>query len=240
MKLTQWHFPKPIGILTAALLGFSVFIVIGGIVSVQLVHLAQDMPQYQTNIRQKLKNFKESTPKIFSRISQVTDALEKETFSGQASGNDKEVEIKPTPVVIHQSVPLIFYQITNVFSFLLGPLGVGILVTIFVISILFNREDLRERFITLVSRGNLNLATQVIDDAAKRITKYLLMNLIVNAVFGIIVGLGLYFIGVPNPVLWGLLATFLRFIPFLGIWIAAAFPVLLAFAIMIQAGLCFS
>jgi hypothetical protein len=96
---------------------------------------------------------------------------------------------------------------------------------------LFQREDLRDRFIKLVSAGKLNVATQAVDDAASRVSRYLGMQLIVNATYGVPIGIGLFFIGIPNALLWGLLATILRFIPFVGPWIAAAFPVALSAAV---------
>jgi hypothetical protein len=96
---------------------------------------------------------------------------------------------------------------------------------------LFQREDLRERFLKLVSAGKLNVATQAIDDAASRVSRYLGMQLIVNGLYGVPIGIGLFFIGIPNALLWGLLATILRFIPFVGPWIAAAFPVALSLAV---------
>jgi PAS domain-containing protein len=99
------------------------------------------------------------------------------------------------------------------------------------VAMLLGREDLRDRFIKVVSSGQLNLATEALDDAARRVSRYLLMQLVVNASYGIPIGLGLYFIGIPNAPLWGLLATLLRFIPFLGPWIAASFPVVLSVAI---------
>jgi predicted PurR-regulated permease PerM len=77
----------------------------------------------------------------------------------------------------------------------------------------------------------LNVTTQALDDAAARVSRYLLMNLVVNVTYGLPVGIGLYFMGVPNAILWGLLATLLRFIPYVGPWVAASFPVALAFAV---------
>src|SRR5262249_36220773 len=86
------------------------------------------------------------------------------------------------------------------------------------------------RFIYLVGRGRLNITTQAIDDAAERVSRYLGAQLMVNSAYGIPIGVGLYFIGIPNAALWGLLAIVLRFVPYLGPWIAASFPVALSLA----------
>ena len=96
---------------------------------------------------------------------------------------------------------------------------------------LLNREDMRDRLIGLIGAGRINLTTQAIGEASERVSRYLFMQLVVNAGFGIPFGIALYFIGIPNAMLWGLLATLLRFIPYAGIWIAIAMPVTLAFAI---------
>ena len=114
---------------------------------------------------------------------------------------------------------------------LVAPIATAGLVVVFVIFMLLQREDLRDRVLRLVGARDVARATEAMDDAAKRISRYLLMQLIINVLYGIPVGIGLYFLGVPNPILWGLLATVLRFIPYLGPVIAALFPIALSFAV---------
>jgi hypothetical protein len=105
------------------------------------------------------------------------------------------------------------------------------MIAVFTIFILIGREDLRNRFIHLASGGRLTVMTQALDEAASRIQRYLLLQSAVNAFYGIIVGLGLYFIGIPNPWLWGFVAGILRFLPYVGPPLAAFLPILLASAI---------
>jgi hypothetical protein len=112
----------------------------------------------------------------------------------------------------------------------LGPLGTAALVLILLIFMLLQREELRNRFIRLIGQGRMSTTARAMDDAGARVSKYLLMQLVVNVTYGIPVAVGLYFIGVPNAILWGALAVILRFIPYLGPWIAAAFPILLSLA----------
>jgi hypothetical protein len=114
---------------------------------------------------------------------------------------------------------------------ILAPLGTAALVIVFVIFMLLGREDLRDRLIHLIGRGHLQATTQALDDAGHRVSRYLLAQLLVNATYGFPIGIGLYFIGIPNAALWGLLATLLRFIPYIGPWIAACFPVALSLAV---------
>jgi hypothetical protein len=105
------------------------------------------------------------------------------------------------------------------------------IVIVLVVFFLIRREDLRDRFIRLVGRGQVTLTTQVLEDAALRVSRYLSMQLLINVIFGAVIATGLYLIGVPNAVLWGILATMLRFIPYIGPWIAAAMPIGLSMAI---------
>jgi predicted PurR-regulated permease PerM len=105
------------------------------------------------------------------------------------------------------------------------------IVIIFVMFFLVRREDLRDRFIRLIGQGQVTVTTQAIDDAASRVSSYLAMQLLINATYGAPVAVGLYLLGIPNAILWGVLATVLRFIPYVGPWIAAVMPIALSLAI---------
>ncbi len=118
---------------------------------------------------------------------------------------------------------------------MLRPTAMWLLVIVFVIFMLAQREDLRDRMLRLVGQGQVNLTTQALDDAASRISRYLVSQAIVNAIYGVAVGVGLFTIGrtlgdrpFPNALLWGLLCGILRFIPYVGPWIGAAMPILLS------------
>jgi hypothetical protein len=119
----------------------------------------------------------------------------------------------------------------SVFGTVLQVLGSVGVVIILVVFFLVRRDDLRDRFILLVGQGQVSLTTQMLEDAGTRVSRYLAAAFLVNAIFGTAVGVGLYLIGVPNPTLWGILATTLRFIPYLGPWLAAAMPIGLSMAI---------
>jgi hypothetical protein len=106
-----------------------------------------------------------------------------------------------------------------------------VIVIVFVIFMLLQQEDLRDRVIRLVGWRQLNLTTKALDEAGQRVSRYLLAQLVVNAAFGILAGVALYFLGVPNPILWAVFAALLRYIPYLGIWIAAILPAVVVFAI---------
>jgi hypothetical protein len=105
------------------------------------------------------------------------------------------------------------------------------MVLVFVIFMLLEREDLRDRLIRLVGADDLHRTTEAMDEAGARVSRYLLMQLIINIAYGIPVAIGLWLIGVPNPILWGVLATVLRFIPYVGPVISSLFPIILSFAV---------
>jgi len=132
---------------------------------------------------------------------------------------------------VTEPTPNAFEALANTLGPFLGPLGTAGIVIVFLIFMLIQREDLRDRLIALTSTTQINLATRAIDDAAQRVSRYLLMQFIVNVTYGIPVAIGLMLMGVPNAVLWGLLCIVLRYIPYVGPWIGAAMPTLLALAV---------
>ena len=113
----------------------------------------------------------------------------------------------------------------------LNPIATFGIVLVIVVFVLLRQEDLRDRFIRLIGSHDLNRTTTALDDAARRLSRYFLTQLALNVVFGLVITAGLYVIGVPRPVLWGIVAALCRFLPYIGAWIAAALPALLAAAV---------
>ncbi len=239
--LRRLRLPRIAAVIVAVTLAF---ILIGGIAFVvgrQVIQLANNLPSYQTTITEKIRSLQASAPGG-GVVDKVTTTIQ--DLSKEISGEDKPAE--PTrppaigsapapqePVTVRleppQAKPLEIIQ--TIVGPLLAPLATAGLVIIFVIFVLLEREDLRDRFIKLAGAGDLQKSTQALNDAAARVSRYLLMQMVVNFTYGIPIGIGLYFIGVPNAVLWGLLAAVLRFVPYLGPFLAALFPIALAIAV---------
>jgi predicted PurR-regulated permease PerM len=137
---------------------------------------------------------------------------------------------EPPKVQVVEPSPTALQVLENTIGPLLRPLATAFIVIVLVIFMLLNREDLRDRLIRLVGQGRLNLTTQALDDAAGRVSKYLLMQSSINGSYAGALCIGLSIIGIPTPLLWGLLAGLLRFIPYVGPWMGAAMPVLLSLA----------
>lgn len=209
----------------------------------QMVDLATKLPDYQKNIQTKLRSFKVPTGGRYTRFSEAVEELKKDLPGAKApdspSSPNPETAFLPEPLVqaplalpvIEKSENNPFQLVRLVLSPLLGPLGTAALVLLLVIFMLLKREDLRSRIIRLIGQGHISATTRAMDDAGSRVARYLLMQLVVNLTYGILVAIGLYFIGVPNALLWGAFATVLRFIPYVGPWIGATLPIALSLAV---------
>src|SRR5262249_5461223 len=132
---------------------------------------------------------------------------------------------------IHQNAFSPLQMVPKVLGSLIDLLLTALIIVVFVIFMLLQQEDLRDRVIRLAGSRQLNVTTKALDEAGERVSRYLIAQLIVNVCFGVPAGLALYFLGVPNPVLWGVLAALFRYIPYLGIWIAALMPAAVIFAV---------
>ncbi len=236
IRLTRWGLPRVLAIVLSVLVACSVIGATLWFVSLQAIALVNELPDYEENIRRKIVALKHpATPPVVSRLAGMVENLRRElkstTPAAPPAAPAATEEPKPVPVEVKPAEATPFELAGEYAPAVLRSLGTGGLVTVLVIAILFQREDLRDRLIRLLSATRVDLATQALDDAASRVSRYLAMQLVVNAAYGIPLGLGLYFIGIPNAALWGLLATLLRFVPFVGPWIAAIFPVLLAIAV---------
>jgi len=220
-----------IAVVTAAFLCLFAFSLI---VALQVSEVARDLPTYQSNIIQKVRTLKEagSESQILDRLGRVMERI-----SVELSRPEADVRVSPAPVPEPKPLLVEIFSpqrpieiLLSVLNPLLGPLATTGLVIVVVIFMLFEREDLRDRFIRLVGYGDLHRTTEALQDAGARVGRYLLMQLVVNITYGVPLAIGLSLLGIPNAILWGMLAIVLRFVPYIGPVIAAALPLFLAFA----------
>lgn len=229
-----------LGKVVAVLLAMS--LLLGGAVSLgwavgrQAVDLANELPGYKENIRSKLRSVQLQEGGAMDKLSETMDDLKKDL---PGNGDDKKDalggardEETPVPVeVVDDATDSIWGTFRSVAAPVLGPLGTAALVVLLATFMLLKRDDLQGRIIRLIGQGRISATTRAMDEAGTRVRRYLLMQLVVNVTYGIPLAIGLYFIGVPNALLWGALAAGLRFIPYIGPWIAAVFPILLSLAV---------
>ena len=244
LLLRHWHVNRVFAVVSVVGLAFVLIIGIGALVGSQLAHLAENLPQYEANISKKILSLRETTTSsgalgraaktlsdVGNEIAKPNESAGGTTRNGLAPLTPGVQELGPIPVEIRQSNPSPFQLFVQVTGPVLGPLVTTGIVVVFVIFFLLQRQDLRDRFISLAGAGDLQRTTHALDDAAGRLSRYLLSQTAVNASLGLLVGTGLWLIGVPNPVVWGILIMLLRFVPFIGTVVAIAFPAALAVAI---------
>jgi predicted PurR-regulated permease PerM len=219
--------------LAAAVLGGGVWLV-----TAQVTSLAGEVPKYTENIKGKVKSLRHlDQGSVTSRLEKMIQDITREWNLPAASQKGKDgdklavlASDKPTAVVLQPESPTWLARLPALLSSLLETLAGLALALVLVVFMLLKREDLRNRLIRLVSHGQITVMTKALDDAGQRISRFLLMQLIVNATVGLSVGLGLLAIGVQYAFLWGFLAAVFRYVPYIGVWIAAISPIILSVA----------
>jgi predicted PurR-regulated permease PerM len=202
----------------------------------QVTHLAAALPKYQDTLTKKIESLRGAAAQTgtlaqASKVLRNLDQELKDMQRGPEPSATTERQLTPVPVEIYETAKAPLQVIQRVISPLVDPLVTTGIIIVFVIFFLVQREDLRDRLIRLAGSTDLHRTTIAIDDAGQRLSRYLLAQSALNAAFGVTIGVGLTLIGVPNPVLWGILAAVLRFVPYIGAIIAAAFPLALAVAV---------
>ena len=241
--LQRIHVPRALAVVSVVLLAFSLIFAMGSLLATQLAQLAGDLPRYQSTISEKIQSFRD-TKAGRGTLERASDMLKdlgkeldkpKDAASGRAPGTllgpSAPVPPAPVPVEVRQPDPGALENLRTLISPLVHPLATTGIIIIFVIFILLQREDLRNRLIRLAGSSDLQRTTAALDDAASRLSRLFLTQLILNGAFGVVIGTGLWLIGIPSAILWGILAAALRFVPYVGAVIAAAFPLALAVAI---------
>jgi predicted PurR-regulated permease PerM len=243
LMLQRIHVPRGLAVVSVALLAFALIFAMGSLLATQLTQLAAELPRYQSTISEKIQSFRDTRAGrgTLERASDMLKDLSKEIDrpkdSGSARGPSSMVNPSasgspvPVPVEVRQPDPGALENLRTLISPLVHPLATTGIIIIFVIFILLQREDLRNRLIRLAGSYDLQRTTAALDDAARRLSRLFLTQLILNSAFGVVIGLGLWFIGTPSAIVWGILATVLRFVPYIGAVIAAAFPLALAVAV---------
>src|SRR5579872_2277767 len=237
--LQRLHTGRLGSVLITALVSITMACTIGWVIANQLVDVANQLPLYRENIQAKIQAFHiPSTGPLGHATESVKEVLAELSNSGAASPprNQKQRNAAPTvtsPVPVQMVAPATsgWAELRDWGTPILAPLGRTGIVAIFAVFMLLKREDLRNRLLRLAGLGQLNLMTQALDDAAGRVSRYILMQFLVNAGFGIVFGLGLYWIGVPYAALWGAVAGILRIVPYVGTTVAATLPIALSLAV---------
>ena len=238
--LQRFYLPRFAAVTIVVLLAFGVISGLATLMFAQVSQLAGDLPRYQSNLAEKVQALRGATTAsgTLEQASQVLQNLQKEldrpktTNPTPATAPDAgALPDRPIPVEVRQPDPGALQTLATLIASLIHPLATTGIIIIFVVFILLQQQDLRNRLIRIAGSHDLQRTTLAMDDAGKRLSRLFLMQLALNAAFGLIIGIGLWAIGVPSAPLWGLLAMVLRFVPYIGAIVAAIFPLIVATAV---------
>jgi predicted PurR-regulated permease PerM len=229
-RLERWHFPRAVAVLSVVAIAFAL---IGGLcstLSLQGLDLVNSLPKYSDNIHAKWVAIQKGPPGplnlAFTNVGSMIADLGK--VSASAGGAQK---LEPTKVEVVSATGSVFSLVRNSLTPVLGPVGGFAVVVVLVVFLLLERRRFRLRFLRLIGHSRIATTTLAVDEAGSRLSGFLLGQLMVNTGFAILLGIGLFLIGIPNAFLWAVLTLVLRFLPYVGLWISAFFPVALSIAI---------
>jgi predicted PurR-regulated permease PerM len=219
-RLEHWKLGRVPSTLLAVAVTTAVIGAVGFVGAREALSLAAKLPEYRENIRAKVRALRAPHNIGLGKAAEAIKELEGEAAPSAAA---------PLPVTETPASP--FAAVAEWLGPFVKPVATALAVLLLTVLLLLHRENMRERLIGLIGPRQINITTQALEEASYRVSRYLSTLLLVNASFGIPFGIALHFIGIPNALLWGMLGTLLRFIPYIGVWIAVAMPVLLAFGI---------
>lgn len=257
-RLERTGLPRTPAVLLVITLSLAAVSALGWVVLGQIYNLAVELPQYQQNISGKIESLHlHSSGKLTGTVEMLTELsreLSEANSSTPAPALARRVPVLPrrgkaTPIepalgsqASHDPIQPVAVRVEEGSSTVLGvaghslvplihPLTTTFIILIFVIFILLARDDLRDRAIRLAGSSRMHITTVAMSDASRRVSRYLLMQFVVNVTYGGVVGFALWAAGLPHPLLWAVLTCLLRFIPYIGILTAAAGPLLIAVAV---------
>ncbi|MCJ2124674.1 AI-2E family transporter [Methylobacterium sp. J-077] len=249
-RLRRLRLPRLVAVGVSVLLTLGVVAALATLIGIQAADLVGDIPRYRATIERKIEGLRTSpVGHITDYVANIGRALH---TGGQdqakapaqepprttpqpsepAPGLDQaKPDQKPVLVEVTSIPPGPLEMLGTLLSPVLQPLATVGIVFVVLLFVLMQREDLRDRMIRLAGSSDLHRTTGAIDDAAGRLSRYFVVQLALNTAFGVVIGIGLYVIGVPNPVLWAIVSALMRFVPYIGAFLSALLPITLAAAV---------
>ena len=234
VKLVQkLRIPKSAAIISVVCIAFAILFAMTAVLATSLTRLAGDLPQYESNLREKARSLKFATSGggTIEKAANVLKDLQVELQQPQQTSLTNFNSNKPIPVEIRETNFGPLDPVITAVSILIHPMTQFGIVLLMVVLILFNREDLRNRLIRLAGTGDIHRTTTALDDAGHRLSQLFTTQILINGLTGAFIGVALSFIGIPGAILWGVLTAVMRFVPYVGTILSAVFPVIIAAAI---------
>lgn len=227
-RLERWGMARPLAVAATTLVTFALLAAIAWMVAQQFRGLIEDLPSYRSNLMTRIRALDIGGPSRLERGVQTVQELSEEL---QKAAPGKPEPSKVAKVQIVEPPPTARQLLRSLFGPLIGPASTAAIVIVFVIFMLLQREDLRDRLVRLLGASRMPTTVTALNDAARRVSRYLMMQTLINTAHGAVMTVGLWLIGVPDALLWGALTIVLRFIPYLGPVLAAAGPIVLSLAV---------
>jgi predicted PurR-regulated permease PerM len=236
--LRRFRFGQVPSVIVAVMIALTLLTGVGALIGAQVAQLASDLPKYQVAIERKIDTVQSVTigradaylGRASTALKRLSPAREQEPRKDDNSPSSSPID-QPMPVEVHEPSPSPLELAQRFLSPVISPLETTGIVLVVAIFILLQREDLRDRLIRLFGSRDLHRATTAMDEAARRLSRYFLAQLGINVGVGIVISIGLAIIGVPGALLFGVMTALLRFVPYVGTWIAALVAVVFAAAV---------
>jgi predicted PurR-regulated permease PerM len=218
--------PRVPSVILIACLSFLLLGVIGFGLTLQMKQLVAELPTYKENVAKKVADLRE-----MGHAKWLLDLEEMLKEPAPDSTEEQPDKVRPQAPPAVQMQPAGAFALDRIVAPMAEFLATACLVVVLVVFMLIQREELRNRAVQLIGQGQLIRTTRAFEEAARSLSRFLLMQIVVNASFGLVLGLGLYFLGMPYPLLWGILAATLRFVPYMGTLLATALILLVGVAV---------
>ncbi|WP_248322830.1 AI-2E family transporter [Caballeronia sp. Sq4a] len=236
--LRRLRFGQVPSVIVAVVVALSVLTAVGALIGAQVAQLASDLPKYQVAVERKVDSVQRMTVgradaflgRASRALKRLSPAREQEPHANEDNPAASPID-QPMPVEVHEPAPSPLELAQRFLSPVISPLETTGIVLVVAVFILLQREDLRDRLIRLFGSRDLHRATTAMDEAARRLSRYFLAQLGINVGVGIVICIGLAVIGVPGALLFGVMTALLRFVPYVGTWIAALLAVIFAAAV---------
>lgn len=215
--------PRPAGVALTMVLALGAVGGAGYVVYDQFAELSGEISQYTSSMRRKVSELRMGNDAAIRQFTRTMDRVTEQFYNDSDQRNAQPVRVVPQKLSPTQ-------RLREISSAVFEPLASAFIVIVLVAFLLGQREDLRDRFIRLIGAGNVTMTTRLMNEAAYRVSQFLVWQTLVNVAFGTLVTLGLYWIGVPYAALWGGITALLRFVPYVGTVLSALMPAALAFA----------
>jgi len=226
-RLEGWGFHSAVAVFAVVAVAFALLGAVCSTVSIETLDLVNSLPKYSDNIRARWEMIQKGPPgpvnASFRNLGELIADLNKSGSSDQ--------QLEPAKVQIVSGAGDMLSMLRTGMTPVLGPAASFAVVIVLVVFILLERKRLRDRFLRIIGKSHVVTSALAVDEAGLRLSRFLLVQLQVNTGFAVAVGIGLYLIGIPNAILWAVLTLVLRFLPYVGIWISAFFPLALSVAI---------